>query len=104
MPREAGWGMEFLREKKKEDGTVQNRRPVKKMTTVSLSVRIFLTLIVTFAIIFFATKMMENNKLKKERAALQEQIDEGKPERLEVACRFCDKKQYYNRDDIEKMF
>ena len=35
---------------------------------------------------------------------LQEQIDEGKPERLEVACRFCDKKQYYNRDDIEKMF
>lgn len=78
MPREAGWGMAFLREKKKEDGTVQNRRPVKKMTTVSLSVRIFLTLIVTFAIIFFATKMMENNKLKKERAALQEQIDEAK--------------------------
>ena len=35
---------------------------------------------------------------------LQEQINEGKPERLEVACRFCDKKQYYNRDDIEKMF
>lgn len=35
---------------------------------------------------------------------LQEQIDEGKPERLEVACRFCDKKQYYNKDDIEKMF
>ena len=35
---------------------------------------------------------------------LKEQIAEGKPERLEVACRFCDKKQYYNRDDIEKMF
>ena len=35
---------------------------------------------------------------------LKEQTDEGKPERLEVACRFCDKKQYYNRDDIEKMF
>ena len=35
---------------------------------------------------------------------LQEQIDEGKPARLEVACRFCDKKQYYNKDDIEKMF
>ena len=35
---------------------------------------------------------------------LEEQIAEGKPERLEVACRFCDRKQYYNRDDIEKMF
>ena len=35
---------------------------------------------------------------------LEEQIAEGKPERLEVACRFCDKKQYYNRADIEKMF
>ena len=35
---------------------------------------------------------------------LEEQIKEGKGERLEVTCRFCDKKQYYNRDDIEKMF
>lgn len=35
---------------------------------------------------------------------LKEQTDEGKPERLEVNCRFCDKKQYYNRDDIEGMF
>lgn len=35
---------------------------------------------------------------------LAEQVAEGKPERLEVNCRFCDKKQYYNRDDIEKMF
>lgn len=35
---------------------------------------------------------------------LEEQIAEGKGERLEVTCRFCDKKQYYNRDDIEKMF
>ena len=35
---------------------------------------------------------------------LAEQVKEGKPERLEVNCRFCDKKQYYNRTDIEKMF
>ena len=35
---------------------------------------------------------------------LAEQAREGKPERLEVNCRFCDKKQYYNRADIEKMF
>lgn len=35
---------------------------------------------------------------------LDEQVAEGKPERLEVNCRFCDKKQYYNRDDVEKMF
>lgn len=35
---------------------------------------------------------------------LAEQVKEGKPERLEVNCRFCDKKQYYNRPDIEKMF
>lgn len=35
---------------------------------------------------------------------LAEQVAEGKPESLEVCCRFCDKKQYYNRDDVEKMF
>ena len=35
---------------------------------------------------------------------LDEQVAEGKPETLEVACRFCDKKQYYTRDDIESMF
>lgn len=35
---------------------------------------------------------------------LAEQVREGKPERLEVNCRFCDKKQYYTRTDIEKMF
>ena len=35
---------------------------------------------------------------------LAEQTKEGKPEQLEVNCRFCDKKQYYTRDDIEKMF
>ena len=57
---------------------MQHRRPIKKMTTVSLSVRIFLTLIIVFAIIFFATKLMENNKLARERDALQEQIDKAK--------------------------
>lgn len=35
---------------------------------------------------------------------IDEQIREGKPARLEVNCRFCDKKQYYDRADIEKMF
>ena len=35
---------------------------------------------------------------------IDEQVSEGKPARLEVNCRFCDKKQYYNRDDVEKMF
>lgn len=35
---------------------------------------------------------------------LEEQKAEGKPESLEVNCRFCDKKQYYNRADVEKMF
>ena len=34
---------------------------------------------------------------------IDEQVSEGKPARLEVNCRFCDKKQYYNRDDVEKM-
>ena len=53
-------------------------KPVKKMTPVSLSVRLFLMLIVIFAIIFFATKLMENNKLKRERDALQAQIDDAK--------------------------
>ena len=35
---------------------------------------------------------------------LEEQVADTGKERLEVSCRFCDKKQYYNRDDIEKMF
>ena len=33
-----------------------------------------------------------------------EQKAEGKGESLEVNCRFCDKKQYYTRADVEKMF
>ncbi len=56
----------------------QSGRSVKKMTPVSLSVRLFLMLIVVFAIIFFATKMMENNKLKRERDALEAQIEAAK--------------------------
>ncbi len=35
---------------------------------------------------------------------LEEEIREGRSERLEVACRFCDKKQYYTKKDIENMF
>ncbi len=35
---------------------------------------------------------------------LDEQVKEGKPETLEVLCRFCDKKQYYTKTDIEEMF
>ncbi|MBQ9773068.1 MAG: Hsp33 family molecular chaperone HslO [Clostridia bacterium] len=35
---------------------------------------------------------------------LDEQVAEGKDERLEVACRFCDRKQYYDRADVEAMF
>lgn len=35
---------------------------------------------------------------------LDEQVAEGKGDVLEVACRFCDKKQYYTRADVESMF
>ncbi len=35
---------------------------------------------------------------------LDEQLAEGKEENLEVACRFCDKKQLYTRADIDRMF
>lgn len=35
---------------------------------------------------------------------LDEQISEGKPPVLTVNCRFCDKKQTFTREDIEKMF
>jgi molecular chaperone Hsp33 len=35
---------------------------------------------------------------------LEEQLAEGKNDKLEVTCRFCDSKQYYGREDIEEMF
>ena len=35
---------------------------------------------------------------------LEEQTAEGKAEKLEVNCRFCDRKQEFNRADIEKLF
>lgn len=35
---------------------------------------------------------------------LEEQLAEGKSDKLEVTCRFCDSKQYYGREDIEEMF
>ncbi len=35
---------------------------------------------------------------------LEEQVAEGKEAKLEVACRFCDRKQYYTEEDIERMF
>ena len=35
---------------------------------------------------------------------LEEQAAESGTEELEVVCRFCDRKQYYRRSDIEAMF
>ena len=35
---------------------------------------------------------------------LAEQVAEGKEEKLEVNCRFCNKKHSFDRNDIEKMF
>ncbi len=35
---------------------------------------------------------------------LDEQIAEGKGDILEVACRFCDQKQYYKKEDLEALF
>ncbi|MBQ4274223.1 MAG: Hsp33 family molecular chaperone HslO, partial [Clostridia bacterium] len=35
---------------------------------------------------------------------LEEQIAEGKNDKLEVVCRFCNSKEYYGREDIEEMF
>ena len=35
---------------------------------------------------------------------LEERKQAGEGEKIEVSCRFCDKKQFYDRADIEKMF
>jgi redox-regulated HSP33 family molecular chaperone len=35
---------------------------------------------------------------------LEEQKAEGKEEVLEVLCKFCDKKECFTRDDIDKLF
>ena len=35
---------------------------------------------------------------------LEEQLAEGKDESLEVLCKFCDKKEVFNKNDIDKLF
>ena len=35
---------------------------------------------------------------------LAEQAAEGKGEQLEVCCRFCDKKYYFGKADVDSMF
>ncbi len=35
---------------------------------------------------------------------LDEQLSEGKPEHLEVLCRFCDKTEIFTKNDIDKLF
>ena len=50
---------------------------------------------------FFDFRRLGKDELLK---MLAEQVAEGSPERLTVNCRFCDKKQYFNRQDIERMF
>lgn len=41
---------------------------------------------------------------KELRGMLREQVAEGKPEELEVGCRFCGRKEIFTPSDIEKMF
>ena len=35
---------------------------------------------------------------------LDEQVAEGKGDKLELVCRFCNSKQYYGKEDIEEIF
>lgn len=35
---------------------------------------------------------------------LDEQVAEGKEDKLEVVCRFCGKKEYFSRDDVKRIF
>ena len=46
---------------------------------------------------------IEGCKRCKVHQMLDEQVAEGKEERLEVVCRFCGKKQYFDRTDVEKL-
>ena len=65
----------------------------KKRTSFPL-VPVVLVAVIALALILFISRLSCN----------EEQVADTGKERLEVSCRFCDKKQYYNRDDIEKMF
>lgn len=46
-----------------------------KITTVSLSVRVFLGLLLILSLVFFATKLMQYNKLAREIEELEKKID-----------------------------
>ena len=35
---------------------------------------------------------------------LSEQVEEGKPEELEIVCRFCDKRHIFTKEDCERLF
>ena len=47
----------------------------RKITTVSLSVRVFLGLLLILSLVFFATKLMQFNKLAREIGELEKKID-----------------------------
>lgn len=49
------------------------------------------------------TKTLASIGKDKVHQMLDEQLAEGKEERLEVVCRFCGKKEYFTREDAEKL-